>query len=136
VQLKKAVSTEEHARKNIVEKKSEHPVFINKQLKDMAYSRALTRTRKHLSAPSRLLSTIVHSKALDRPSEAIGKTIARPSSMLGGAFVALVGTSLLLWITKKQGYEYNYLAVIVFFAGGMIVGLALESLYRLVRRLP
>ncbi len=132
--IEKARSTKEQVDNLKVERENQHPVLVNKQLKDMAYSRALTRTRKHLSIPSRLLSRVVHSKALDRPSETVGKTIARPSSMLGGAFFALVGTSALLWITKKYGYEYNYLAVIVLFGIGMLVGLAIESLYKLIRR--
>lgn len=111
-----------------------HPVLINKQLKDMAYSRTMTRVRKHLSLPSRAFSKVVHSKIVDKPSEAIGKTIARPSSMLGGAFFAAIGTSILLWATKHYGYEYNYLAILLLFAGGMAIGLFAEVGYRLIKR--
>lgn len=103
-----------------------HPVLVNKQLKDIAYSRTMTRVRKNLSAPSRVLSKAVHSRVLDKPSELASKTVARPSSMLGGAFFAAVGTSALLWITKHYGYEYNYLFVVFLFAGGMIAGLLIE----------
>lgn len=113
---------------------SQHPVLVNKQLKDTAYNRALTRVQKRLSAPSRVFSKAVHSKALDRPSEAIGKTVARPSGMLGGAIFALIGTSLLLWITRRYGYEYNYLAVILLFVGGMAVGLGAEAVLKTFRR--
>ena len=131
----KAISKEEHKVSSERSERTEqqHPAIVNKQLKEMAYERALTRTRKHLSIPSRLFSKAIHSKILDRPSEAIGNTVARPSSMLGGAFFALVGTSLLLWITKKYGYEYNYLATILMFGGGMIVGLIVESIFKLIR---
>lgn len=129
----KAASTETHRQKGET-KQPQHPALVNKQLKDMAYHRALARTRKHLSAPSRTFSKIVHSSALDHPSETIGKTVARPSSMLGGALFAMVGTSLLLWVTKKYGYEYNYLAVVVMFGFGMIVGLTVESLYKLIKK--
>lgn len=112
-----------------------HPVLINKQLKDMAYSRTMVRVRKRLSAPSRLLSRAVHSKVLERPSELASTTIARPSSMLGGAFIAAIGTSLLLWITKRYGYEYNYLAIVLLFAAGMILGLGVElAVKRLKKR--
>ena len=107
-----------------------HPVLVNKQLKDMAYSRAMTRVRKHLSIPSRAFSKVVHSKSLEKPSEVIGNTVARPSGMLGGAFVAAIGSSILLWVTKHYGYEYNYLAVILLFVIGLTLGLAIEMLWK------
>ena len=110
-----------------------HPVLVNKNLKETSYHRTLVRTQKQLSRPSRVFSKMVHSKVLDRPSEAVGKTIARPSGMLGGAIVAFIGTSALIWITRHYGYEYNYLVVSMLFIGGMSAGLLLEALLRIIR---
>jgi hypothetical protein len=111
-----------------------HPVIINKQLKDMAFSRSMTRTRKKLSKPSRAFSKVIHAPIVDKSSEFVGKTVARPSGMLTGAFLAFIGTSALLWITKYYGYTYNYLLVILLFVGGMVLGLALEGLYKVLRK--
>jgi hypothetical protein len=111
-----------------------HPVIINKQLKDMAFSRSMTRTRKKLSKPSKAFSKVVHTEVIDKSSEFVGKTIARPSGMLVGAFIAFIGTSALLWITRYYGYAYNYLLVILLFVGGMVLGLAGEGLFRLLRK--
>lgn len=105
-----------------------HPVLVNAQLKDMAFSRAMTRTRKRLSPVSRGFSKVIHSPAIDKPSEFIGKTIARPQGMLWGAVFAFIGTSGLLWITKHYGYEYNYLLAIILFVIGAVVGTAIEGL--------
>jgi hypothetical protein len=128
-----AVSGKEQVPHHSSERKH-HPVLINKQLKDMAYSRSMTRVRKHLSLPSRTLSKAVHSKFLERPSELAEKTIARPSSLLGGAFVSAFGTTILLWLTKRNGYEYNYLAVILLFVGGMALGLCIEAATKTFRK--
>jgi hypothetical protein len=111
-----------------------HPVLVNKHLKEIAYSRAMTRVRKHLSLPSRTFSKVAHSKFIDSPSEVIGNTVARPSGMLGGAFFAAVGSSILLWVTKHYGYEYNYLAVILLFAIGLVVGLSAELVWKSLKR--
>ncbi|HMT18788.1 MAG TPA: hypothetical protein PKD20_03425 [Candidatus Saccharibacteria bacterium] len=111
-----------------------HPVLINKQLKDMAYSRTMTRVRKRLPLPSRAFSKVIHSKVVDKPSEFVGKTVARPSSMLGGAFFAAFGSCVLLWITKRYGYEYNYLAILLMFIAGMALGLTAEIIYRTAKR--
>jgi len=129
-----AVSGKEMSSRNTETEQTHHPVMVNKQLKDMSYSRAMTRVRKHLPAPSRALSKIVHSPLLDKPSELASKTVARPSSMLGGGLFAMIGTALLLWTVNKHGYEYNYLAVAVLFLGGAIAGLAAEGTIRLLKR--
>jgi cation transport ATPase len=111
-----------------------HPVIINKQLKDMAFSRSMTRTRKKLSRSSRAFSKVIHNSTIDKSSEFVGKTVARPSGMLTGAFLAFIGTSALLWITRHYGYTYNYLVVIILFVGGMLLGLGLEGLYKTLRK--
>ncbi len=128
-----AVSGKEMSRSETADTK-QHPVLINKQLKDMAYSRSMTRVRKHLSLPSKLFSKAIHSKILDKPSEVVGNTVARPSGMLGGALLATIGTSVLLWVTKHYGYSYNYLAVIMLFALGMIFGLVTELIWKSLKR--
>jgi hypothetical protein len=116
------------------EQHKNHPVIVNKQLKDMAFSRSMTRTRKKLSAPSRAFSKVIHISTIDKSSEFVGKTVARPSGMLAGAFIAFIGTSALLWATRYYGYTYNYLLVILLFVGGMFVGIAGEGLLHILRR--
>lgn len=110
-----------------------HPALVNKHLKEMAFSRALTRARKKLSVPSRAFSKFAHIPAVDKASEAIGKTIARPAGMLWGSVLAFIGASALLWITKHYGYEYNYLMLIVLFGGGLILGNVAEFAWRAVK---
>lgn len=125
-----AISGKEHAPIHH-EQTNQHPVLVNKQLKDLAFTRSMTRARKKLSAPSKAFSKIIHSPMIDSSSEFIGKTVARPSSMMGGALFAFMGTSILLWATKHYGYEYNYLLVILLFVGGAIAGILGESLLNL-----
>jgi hypothetical protein len=128
-----AKSAHEHAHSK-QENTPHHPVLINKQLKETAFSRSMIRTRKKLSAPSRALSKVIHTPVIEQTSETLSKTVARPSSMLGGAFFALLGTSILLWVTRRYGYEYNYLAVILLFGGGLVIGLSIEGLWRLLSK--
>lgn len=116
------------------EQTGQHPVLVRKDIKEMQFSRAMTRVRKKLSRPSRAFSRVIHVSAIDKSSELVGKTIARPSGMLAGSVLAFVGTSILLWVTKFNGYEYNYLVVIMLFVGGMVVGTVGEGLWRLIRK--
>lgn len=124
-----AKSSEElstHHEQPVHEAHKEHPAHSYKHLKDVAYSRTMTRTRKQLSKPSQTFSKVIHNKVVDQTSELVGKTIARPSSMFSGAFFAFIGTSLLLWITRYYGYEYNYLVASMMFVIGAVVGVAIE----------
>lgn len=129
---KHAISGKEHSAGEHQQVKN-HPVLVNAQLKDMAFSRAMTRTRKRLSPISRGFSKVVHSSVVDKPSEFIGKTIARPQGMLWGSVFAFIGTSALLWITNHYGYEYNYLLVIILFVSGAIIGTAIEGIVYLLK---
>ncbi len=129
---KHAISGKEHSAGEHHQAKN-HPVLVNAQLKDMAFSRAMTRTRKKLSPISRGFSKIVHAPIIDKPSEFISKTIARPQGMLWGAVFAFIGTSGLLWLTRHYGYEYNYLLVIILFVTGAVIGTAIEGLLYLMK---
>lgn len=116
-----------------VEKKH-HPILVNKHLKDTSYNRTMLRVQKKLSLPNRYFSRAIHSPILDKPSEFASKTIARPSAMLGGAFIAMLGSFALYVVVRYYGYEYNYLAIAILFLFGMLFGLLAEGAIRLLRR--
>ncbi len=108
-----------------------HGVSIDpKKERQANYNRTIARVRKKENFIERPFSKVIHNPVVDKVSEATGKTVARPSSMLGGAFFAMIGTSALLWIAKHYGYEYSYFAVIGLFLLGMIVGVALEIILK------
>lgn len=130
---KQAISGKEYSRGEDSETK-QHPVLVSKQLKQMAFSRALTRTRKHLSAPSKALSKFVHNPAIDKVSEVSSKTVARPSALLSASAFSFIGSLILLLAVKKYGFEYNFFAFILLFVMGYIAGLFIELLYRSVSR--
>jgi hypothetical protein len=111
-----------------------HPIVVNRELKTMAFSRAMTRVQKKLSVPSRTFSKLIHMQTVDRISEAASKTVARPSGFLGGAVFALAATSVLFWATRRYGYEYNYLIVIAVYAIGMLLGLGIDAAITIKRR--
>ena len=129
-----ARSKAEHRSEPETKQDDHHPVLVSKQLKDMAYTRTMIRVRKQLTLPSKLFSKAVHSPILDRSSEFVGKTVARPSAMFGGALTAFIGASILLWAVKHYGYEYNYLVALLLFVVGAILGVIIEAVLRFTNR--
>jgi flagellar biosynthesis GTPase FlhF len=105
--------------------------FANRELKEMAYKRTLNRVRQQISSPDRLVSRIIHQPTVNAVSEAMSKTIGRPSGLLGGGFLSLVGTSVYYYVTKHYGYEYNNLIFLILLVGGFIAGWLVEALWHL-----
>ncbi len=113
---------------------SDKPVFVNKELKNLAYQRTLRRTQSKLSAPSRAFSKVIHQPTVENVSEFAGKTIARPSGILMGGISAFIGSSIFLWAARYYGYEYNFLLFALFFVGGFFIGLFVELGLHLANR--
>jgi hypothetical protein len=130
----KALPSREHAASKIEDEKPAEQLYINRELKDMAYRRTLQHAQKQLRAPERVLSKFMHNEVVDSVSEVAGKTIARPSGVLFGGIIAVIGSSIFLWTAKHYGYEYNFLLFALLFVGGFALGLLIELGYRLLRR--
>jgi hypothetical protein len=104
------------------------PSFINASLKNITLNRELKQIQRKLPAPQRILSRVIHQPAVRVTSEVIGRSASRPSGLLGGGLVALLGTSGYLYLAKHLGFTYNYLVFLLLFAAGFIIGLILELL--------
>lgn len=95
-------------------------------LKGETYSRTLNRIQQKLSRPERTMSKIMHNKAVEKVSDGMAKTAARPSGILGGGIFSLIGSVILLYMTKKYGFEYNFFMFFVFLGVGFMLGVVVE----------
>jgi hypothetical protein len=105
--------------------------FINTQLKQISLRRELQQIQRKLPARQKALSKVIHQPAIRRVSELSAKTVSRPSGLLGGGVLALVGTSGYLYLAKHIGFSYNYGVFLLLFAGGFALGITLEVLISL-----
>lgn len=104
------------------------PQHINRELRKITLRRELQHIRRKLPASQRVLSQVIHQPTVRVISEAAGKTISRPSGLLGGGLVALLGSSTYLYLAEHYSFTYNYFVFLTLFVGGFIIGLALELL--------
>ncbi|MEO8105555.1 MAG: hypothetical protein ABI602_04455 [Candidatus Saccharibacteria bacterium] len=104
------------------------PVFVNADLKKLTLQREMNSVRRKLPVSARALSKVVHQPVVRVLSEVTGKTVTRPSGLLGGGILAFVGSAIYLYMTKHVGFSYNYFVFLLFFVGGFGLGLALELL--------
>ena len=108
------------------------PKTINRELRKITYKRELRHIQRRESAPDRALSKVIHQPVVRAVSEAAGRTVSRPSGLLGGGIVAFIGTTGYLYVAKHYGFEYNYLIFIGLFIGGFAIGLGFELIAWLV----
>ena len=108
------------------------PTFVNRELKDMAYQRLLTRARKQLGAGGRLVSRIIHQPVVDVLSTAAARTVGRPPALLGAGLVGFAGSTAYYYLTRHFGYSYSFTVFLLLLAAGFAAGLALDLAWRLL----
>lgn len=108
------------------ERRSDTPLKRSAAAKKAAYTRTMQETRAHLSAPSRVFSGVIHNKAVERTSEVVGSTVARPNAILSGAVSAFVLTLVIYLIARHYGYPLSGFESIGAFIVGWVLGLLFD----------
>jgi len=132
-QLEAARQTIEQTAENITQlpqlseqKPRLQPSFISKELRILTTRRALSRIRRSLPLPQRVLSNVIHQPVVRVFSDATAKTIARPLALLIGGLCAFAGTAAYYTFASRIGLSYNHSVWILFFVSGFAAGLLLE----------
>lgn len=107
-----------------------HDAAMHHQLKATAYTRTLHRIQTHLNPRERSLSRFIHRPGIEKASNIGAQTVARPIGILVGSVFALIGSSLLLYLSKQYGFRYNFLFAGALFIAGFALGLFVELVSR------
>ena len=105
---------------------------INKKQHEESYKKTLRQVQKELPIGSRVFSKITHLKVIERTSDIIGGTIARPDAMLSGAFFAFIATLLVYVVAKNLGYLLSGFETIAAFIIGWLAGIIYDYLRILI----
>lgn len=129
--LENAVSVEAGGAEKSAKRPKEGPTpakrrgGISKKEKDASFKKHMKQVQAEMSAPERVFSKVIHNKAIERTSEVVGATIARPNAILSGAVVAFILVLAVYLLAKNLGYTLSGFETI----GAFIVGWALGVLY-------
>lgn len=113
----------------IAEKESSTPERrgpLTKKEKDASFDATMSEIRTHMSAPGRAFSTFIHNKTVEKVSDAVGSTIARPNAILSGAGFAFLFTLVIYLIARHNGYPLSGSETIASFALGWVIGLLFD----------
>lgn len=104
-----------------------------KQL-EKSFKAQMSNVQTEMSPASRLFSSFIHTAPVEKVSNAVGATLARPNAMLSGSITAFISITALYFIARYFGYRLSGSETIAAFAGGWILGVILEYLSHLFKR--
>lgn len=110
-----------------VEKRRDTPAQRRAKAK-ASYKKTMKETQAQLSAPSRAFSKTIHNPVVEKTSEVVGGTIARPNAILAGSLSAFVLTLVIYLIAKYYGYPLTGFETIAAFILGWAIGLLIDYL--------
>lgn len=99
---------------------------VTQKEKNVEYKKTLREVQTQLNAPSRAFSKVIHTPAVEKTSEFVGKTVARPNAIVAGSACALILVSLVYWIAKRYGYPLSGFETIGAFLLGWVLGLIFD----------
>lgn len=125
--LKEAISVE----RSSAEKKSKEPSspakrrhgVVSKQEKKANYRKTMKRVQADMPPAQRAFSKFIHNPAVEKTSEALGNTVARPNAILSGAMVAFILVLAVYLIAKHFGYVLSGFETIGAFIAGWAIGI-------------
>ncbi|MFZ1302223.1 MAG: hypothetical protein WAQ27_06660 [Candidatus Microsaccharimonas sp.] len=131
--LKEAISVEKGSAEK-KKKESGSPAgrrhgVVSKKERKTSYNHQMKKLQAELPPVQRGFSKLIHNPVVEKTSEAVGSTVARPNAILAGAIVAFVAVLAVYLTAKHFGYVLSGFETI----GAFIVGWVLGILYDFFR---
>ena len=98
------------------------------------YSQTLASVQRKLSPLSRSFSHVVHTPVVEKTSEALESTVARPSVLLGTTWTALIVGTIFYLTARHYGYTLSGSELLFSFVVGALLGLTLEGVWNTLKR--
>ena len=125
--LKEAVSVEQGS----AEKKSKEPNspakrrhgVVGKKERTASYKRHMKQVQAELPPVQRTFSKVIHAPVIEKTSDVVGGTIARPNAILAGSMVAFIAVLVVYLTARHFGYALSGFETIGAFIVGWLIGL-------------
>ena len=104
---------------------SEAPRQITKDDRTASYQKTMKKMQSELPPASRAFSKVIHNPAVEKASEAIGNTVARPNLIIAGALGAIASV-IVYFVARHYGYVLSGSETIILFGCGWVIGAIIE----------
>ena len=96
---------------------------ISKKDKAASFKKHMETVQAEMPAPQRVFSKLIHLPIVEKTSEFVGSTIARPNAILSGAVVAFFLVLAVYILAKNLGYVLSGFETIGAFIVGWVLGI-------------
>lgn len=103
----------------------ETPRQITKDDRTASYQKTMKKMQSELPPASRAFSKVIHNPAVEKASEAIGNTVARPNLIIAGALGAIASV-IVYFVARHYGYVLSGSETIILFGCGWVIGAIIE----------
>lgn len=97
-----------------------------------SFNTTMKEAQAHMSPASRSFSKVIHNKAVEKTSEAIGSTVARPNAILAGSVTAFIFSLIIYLVANHNGYPLSGTETIATFIVGWLIGLLFDYIRLMV----
>lgn len=111
---------------NTAEKAVDRPLKPTKKELDASFDRSMEHIQKDMTPASRAFSKVIHHPVVDKVSDTVGNTIARPNLIIAGGLGTLILCSAVYLIAKQYGYVLSGFEAIGTFLLGWGIGAVIE----------
>ena len=119
------------------EKRQPKPIHT-KADKLHSFNTIMHHARAQMSKPEKTFSKFVHSPAVEKTSEILGNTVARPSGVLGASVAAFIGLLSVYSVARFAGFQLSGsempLLLLAGFGSGLFIEWATKSIRAIIAR--
>ncbi|HMM61966.1 MAG TPA: hypothetical protein PKC86_00210 [Candidatus Saccharibacteria bacterium] len=105
---------------------------ISKKQKNDSFKRTMKQVQSELPLAKRVFSKVIHNKTVEKVSDVVGSTVARPNAVLSGAVSAFILTLVVYIVAKTIGYRLSGFETIAAFIVGWTIGILYDYLRILI----
>jgi hypothetical protein len=125
--LEAANKAEKDAKQEEAPKEKRRDTISERKSKQKAnFNKTMSETQAHMSPAVRSFSKLIHNKSVEKTSEVIGSTVARPNAILAGSVTAFSLSLVIYLIANYNGYPLSGSETIAAFIIGWVIGLLFD----------
>lgn len=128
-----ALSSKQRKETKPHESEATKPIMASRARLAESFDKTMQHTRAQMSLPARTFSKIIHSPAVEKTSDFVGSTVARPDAILSGSVSALLLTLAVYVIARYIGFELSGSVTIIAFIIGWLLGVVFDMLRAVFR---
>lgn len=106
--------------------------LISRSQREQSFIKQMDGIKPHLSSNEKRLSNFIHKKSVEKASDTVSSTIARPNALLAGSITAFLLVTIVYLLAKHYGYALSGFETIAAFVLGWIIGMIYDYIRLLI----